>query len=55
VRVSKRVVQHNLNVGLHDALTYEAYNLDVARKAVNDSRESRSAFVEKRKGVFTGT
>jgi 2-(1,2-epoxy-1,2-dihydrophenyl)acetyl-CoA isomerase len=55
VRVSKRVVQHNLGVGLHEALVYEAYNLDVARKAVNDSKESRAAFVEKRRGVFTGT
>jgi 2-(1,2-epoxy-1,2-dihydrophenyl)acetyl-CoA isomerase len=55
MRVSKRVVQHNLNVGLHEALIYEAYNLDVARKAVNDGKESRLSFVEKRKGVFTGT
>jgi 2-(1,2-epoxy-1,2-dihydrophenyl)acetyl-CoA isomerase len=55
VRVSKRVVQHNLTVGLHEALIYEAYNLDVARKATNDAKESRLAFVEKRKGVFTGT
>ena len=55
IRASKRVVQHNLNVHLHEALIYEAYNLDVARKATNDAKESRLAFMEKRKGVFTGT
>jgi 2-(1,2-epoxy-1,2-dihydrophenyl)acetyl-CoA isomerase len=55
IRASKRVVQRNMNVNLHEAVMYEAYNLDIARKATNDAKESRVAFVEKRKGVFTGT
>ncbi len=55
LRVSKRVLQRNQDADLDEALKYEAVSLDVARKAVNDARESRLAFVEKRKGVFTGT
>jgi 2-(1,2-epoxy-1,2-dihydrophenyl)acetyl-CoA isomerase len=55
MRVSKRVLQHNQDAELTDALKYEAIGLDFARKAVNDGKESRLAFVEKRKGVFTGT
>ena len=55
LRVSKRVLQRNQDADLPEALKYEAVSLDFARKAVNDGRESRLAFVEKRKGVFTGT
>ena len=55
MRVSKRVVQRNQDASLEEALKYEAVSLDFARKATNDGRESRMAFVEKRKGAFTGT
>ncbi len=55
LRVSKRVLQRNQDADLVEALKYEAVSLDHARKAVNDGKESRLAFVEKRKGVFTGT
>ncbi|MFO1012870.1 MAG: enoyl-CoA hydratase-related protein [Caulobacteraceae bacterium] len=55
LRVSKRVLQRNQDAELFEALRYEAVSLDVARKATNDAKESRMAFLEKRKGVFTGT
>ena len=55
LRVSKRVLQRNQDAELFEALRYEAVSLDVARKATNDSKESRMAFLEKRRGVFTGT
>jgi enoyl-CoA hydratase/carnithine racemase len=55
LRVSKRVLQHNQDAELADALKYETVGLAAARKAVNDGKESRLAFVEKRKGVFTGS
>ncbi len=55
LRSAKRVLQHNTEAGLEDALRYETVGLAFARKAVNDARESFLAFSEKRKGVFTGT
>ena len=55
LRTSKRVLQHNNEVELEDALRYELSNLAVPRKAVNDQRESRLSFIEKRKPTFTGT
>ena len=55
LRVSKRVLQRNQDADLLEALRHEASSLDRARKATNDGKESRLAFVEKRKGVFTGT
>jgi 2-(1,2-epoxy-1,2-dihydrophenyl)acetyl-CoA isomerase len=55
MRMSKRVLQHNQDAELDDALRYESVGLGFARKAVNDQKESRLSFVEKRKGVFTGT
>lgn len=55
LRVSKRVLQRNQDADLPEALKYEAVSLDFARRAVNDGKESRLAFIEKRKGVFTGT
>ena len=55
MRVSKRVLQHNAEVELADALRYELTSLSVGRKAVNDAKESRAAFLEKRKPVYTGT
>ncbi len=55
IRSAKRVLQHNAEAGLEDALRYESVGLGFARKAVNDQKESFLAFSEKRKGVFTGT
>ncbi|HEX7758270.1 MAG TPA: enoyl-CoA hydratase-related protein [Caulobacteraceae bacterium] len=55
VRSAKRVLRHNAEAGLEDALRYESVGLSFARKAVNDQKESFLAFSEKRKGVFTGT
>ncbi|MBL8771631.1 MAG: enoyl-CoA hydratase/isomerase family protein [Phenylobacterium sp.] len=55
LRVSKRVLQQNQDAELSDALKYESYGLSLARRAPNDARESRQAFLEKRKGVYTGT
>ena len=55
LRMSKRVLQHNQECGLEDALRYETVGLSFARRAGNDAKESRAAFLEKRKGVYTGT
>jgi 2-(1,2-epoxy-1,2-dihydrophenyl)acetyl-CoA isomerase len=54
LRMSKRVLQHNQDADLDDALRYESVCLGFARKAVADTRESIAAFAEKRKGVYTG-
>jgi 2-(1,2-epoxy-1,2-dihydrophenyl)acetyl-CoA isomerase len=55
LRMSKRVLQHSIDAGLEAALRYESVGLGFARKAPNDVQESRLAFTEKRKGVYTGT
>ena len=55
MRSAKRVLQHNFEVGLEDALRYEMAGLDYARKARNDAREAGLSFREKRKATFTGT
>ena len=55
LRSSKRVLQHNLEVPLEDALRYEMTGLSYARKAKNDAKESLAAFREKRKPAYTGT
>jgi 2-(1,2-epoxy-1,2-dihydrophenyl)acetyl-CoA isomerase len=55
LRMSKRVLQHNTDAELEAALRYETVGLGLARRAPNDVKESRAAFVEKRKGVYTGT
>jgi 2-(1,2-epoxy-1,2-dihydrophenyl)acetyl-CoA isomerase len=55
LRSSKRVLQRNIDSGLDEALRYESVGLGFARRAPNDVKESRLAFVEKRKGVYTGT
>ena len=51
---SKRVLRHNLDVGLEDALRYETAGLGYARRAPHDVREARMSFVEKRPPAFTG-
>lgn len=55
IRSAKRVLQHSLEKEIDEALRYELAGLGFARKAVNDAKESRAAFLEKRKGVYTGT
>jgi 2-(1,2-epoxy-1,2-dihydrophenyl)acetyl-CoA isomerase len=55
IRMAKRVLQHNQDVELDEALRYESVALGFARKATNDTKESIASFAEKRKGVYTGT
>jgi 2-(1,2-epoxy-1,2-dihydrophenyl)acetyl-CoA isomerase len=55
VRSAKRVLQHNLNVDLTEALYYETAGLGYARKAPNDQAESIASFRERRPPRFTGT
>ena len=55
LRTSKRVLQHNMEVELDDALKFEMASLAYPRRAENDQRESRLAFIEKRKPKYTGT
>jgi 2-(1,2-epoxy-1,2-dihydrophenyl)acetyl-CoA isomerase len=55
VRSAKRVLQHNLNVDLAEALAYETAGLGYARRAPNDQAESIASFRERRPPHFTGT
>ena len=55
LRVSKRVLQHNMECDLDAALRYELTSLSYGNRAVNDRRESLAAFRERRKPKFTGT
>jgi enoyl-CoA hydratase/carnithine racemase len=55
LRTSKRVLQHNIDAEIDEALRYESVGLSHARKAPHDVAEARAAFVEKRKGVYTGS
>lgn len=55
LRMSKRVLQHNVDAQIEEALRYESVGLGFARKSPNDVKESMAAFREKRKGVYTGT
>lgn len=55
VRTAKRVVQHNQEADLRDALVTEMAGLEVARRAKSDAAEAFASFREKRPGVFTGT
>ena len=55
LRASKRVLQHNVEAPLEEALRYESAGLYYARRAPNDVKESRDAFLEKRPGVYTGS
>ena len=55
MRSAKRVLQHNLGVGLEEALRYEMAGLSYARKARNDGVEAMASFREKRPPKFTGT
>jgi 2-(1,2-epoxy-1,2-dihydrophenyl)acetyl-CoA isomerase len=55
LRSSKRVLQYSIENPLEDALRNEMAGLSYAGKAKNDAKESRAAFLEKRKPTYTGT
>ena len=55
LRSAKRVLQHNTQAELEDALRFEIAGLSYARKARNDAAESIASFREKRAPRFTGT
>jgi enoyl-CoA hydratase/carnithine racemase len=55
IRSAKRVLQHNLEVDLEEALRYEMAGLSYARRAPNDAREAGLSFRERRPGKYTGT
>lgn len=55
LRMSKRVLQHNMECDLETALRYELTSISFGNRAVNDRRESIAAFLEKRKPNYTGT
>ena len=55
LRSAKRVLQHNVEADLEDALRFEMAGLSYARKARNDAAESMASFREKRPPRFTGS
>ena len=55
MRMSKKVLQHNIEVEVDDAVRYELTSLAYGNRAVNDHKESIAAFREKRKPTYTGT
>jgi len=55
LRVSKRVLQHNFEAEIDEAMRYETVGLAMGRRATNDAREAMLAFSEKRKPKYTGS
>ena len=55
LRMSKRVLQHNMECDLETALRFELTSISFGNRAVNDRKESIAAFLEKRKPNYTGT
>ena len=55
LRMSKRVLQHNMECDLEAALRFELTSLSFGNRAVHDRKESVAAFRERRKPVYTGT
>ena len=55
MRSSKRVLQHNLQGDLDEALMYEWSGLQYAQRAPHDVAESRKSFLEKRPPRWTHT
>ncbi len=54
MRSAKRVLQHNVEAVIDEALRYESSGLKFARLAPHDVEESRRSFLEKRKPLYTG-
>jgi 2-(1,2-epoxy-1,2-dihydrophenyl)acetyl-CoA isomerase len=54
LRASKRVLQHNLDCPMQEALLYERAGLRMAAMAPKDREESVASFRERRPPVFTG-
>ena len=54
MRSAKRVLQHNMQVPLTEALRYETIGLNFAGRAPHDVQESRLSFSEQRPPAFTG-
>ncbi len=55
LRTSKRVLQHNQESEIDDAVRYELTSLAYGNRAESDHKESIAAFIEKRKPTYTGT
>ena len=55
LRMSKRVLQHNMECDLEAAVRFELTSLSFGNRAVNDRKESIAAFRERRKPTYTGT
>ena len=55
LRMSKRVLQHNMECDLDAAVRFELTSLSFGNRAVNDRKESIAAFRERRKPTYTGT
>ena len=55
MRMSKRVLQQNMDGDLETALRNESTGLSFSGKAVNDRKESIASFLERREPTFTGT
>jgi len=55
LRSSKRVLQYSMENPLETSLRNELRGLSYPRQAKNDAKESRAAFLEKRKPKYTGT
>jgi len=54
IRSAKRVLQHNTDAALPEALVYETAGLGYARRAPEDVREAGASFRERRAPNFTG-
>ncbi len=54
MRSAKRVLQHNVEAVIDEALRYESAGLKFARLAPHDVEESRRSFLEKRPPIYTG-
>lgn len=54
MRSAKRVLQHNIQAGLDEAVRYEGSGLKFSRLAPHDVEESRRSFLERRAPIYTG-
>ncbi|MCC6237779.1 MAG: enoyl-CoA hydratase/isomerase family protein [Dehalococcoidia bacterium] len=54
MRSAKRVLQHNSEAALDEAVRYEGSGLKFSRLAPHDVEESRRSFLERRAPIYTG-